>query len=56
MTMDLKMNSEKIDITGVEWDCKVVGGEVPLIMEDEEGLQCAVMAGFLVGMRKRYHY
>lgn len=46
--MDLKMNSEKIDNAGVEWDCKVVGGEVPLIMEDEEDLQCAVMAGFLV--------
>lgn len=45
--MDLKMSAEKIE-NGVEWDCKVSGGEVPIIKEDEEDLQSAVMAGFLI--------
>lgn len=45
--MDLKMGAETVS-DGVEWDCKVTGGIVPLVSGDEEGLQCATMAGFLV--------
>lgn len=46
--MDLKMAAETITETGVTWDCKVENGNVPIISGDEEDLQCATIAGFLV--------
>lgn len=46
--MDLKMKSEEITTAGVSWDCEVKNGEVPIIMDDEEDLQGAVIAGFLI--------
>lgn len=46
--MDLKMNAEDITITGVVWDCSVKDGIVPIVTGDEEGLQCATMAAFLI--------
>lgn len=41
------MNAESIT-TDIEWDCKVVDGVVPLLSEDEEDLQCATIAAFLI--------
>lgn len=46
--MDLKMNVEDITSAGVVWDCHVDDGIVPVISDDTEGLQCAVMAAFLI--------
>ena len=46
--MDLKMKSEDIETSGVSWDCKVSNGIVPIITGDEEDLQCATQAGFLI--------
>lgn len=46
--MDLKMKVEDITTAGVSWDCKVKGGIVPIITGDEEALQCATQAGFLI--------
>ncbi len=46
--MDLKMKAEEITDAGVIWDCDVKNGIVPIIMEDEEDLQCATLAGFLI--------
>ena len=46
--MDLKMRAEDITDAGVTWDCKVENGNVPIIMDDEEDLQCATLAGFLI--------
>jgi hypothetical protein len=46
--MDLKMKSEDITTAGVVWDCDVVNGNVPIIMDDKEELQCATLAGFLI--------
>lgn len=46
--MDLKMNAEEIKDTGVIWDCKVQNGIVPIISGDEEDLQCATLAAFLI--------
>ena len=46
--MDLKMKSEDITDAGVSWDCEVIDGIVPIIMDDEEDLQCAILAGFLI--------
>jgi hypothetical protein len=46
--MDLKMKAEDITDAGVSWDCEVVKGNVPIIMDDEEDLQCATIAGFLI--------
>lgn len=46
--MDLKLNSEQITTSGVLWDCKVSGGIVPIITNDEEDLQCAINAAFLI--------
>lgn len=46
--MDLKMNAEKITDQGVSWDCDVKDGLVPIIKDDEEDLQCATIAGFLI--------
>lgn len=47
--MDLKMNTEETTSAGeVSWDCEVSDGIVPIIMDDEEDLQCATIAGFLV--------
>ena len=46
--MDLKMNAEDITDQGVSWDCDVQNGNVPIIMDDKEELQCATLAGFLI--------
>ena len=46
--MDLKMNAEEITDQGVSWDCDVQNGLVPIITDDEEDLQCATLAGFLI--------
>ena len=46
--MDLKMNAEEITDQGVRWDCDVKDGLVPIIKDDEEDLQCATIAGFLI--------
>ena len=46
--MDLKMKAEKQTADGIEWDCSVNNGIVPIIVEDEEDLQCATLAGFLI--------
>lgn len=46
--MDLKMKAEKQTADGIEWDCSVKNGIVPIIVEDEEDLQCATLAGFLI--------
>lgn len=46
--MDLKMNAEEITDQGVSWDCDVQNGLVPIITDDEEDLQCATIAGFLI--------
>lgn len=46
--MDLKMKAEDIKTSGISWDCKVVDGVVPIITGDEENLQCATQAGFLI--------
>ena len=46
--MDLKMYAEEITDQGVSWDCDVKDGLVPIIKDDEEDLQCATIAGFLI--------
>ena len=46
--MDLKMNAEEITDQGVSWDCDIKDGLVPIIKDDEEDLQCATIAGFLI--------
>ena len=46
--MDLKMKAEDITDAGVSWDCDVENGLVPIIKDDEEDLQCATIAGFLI--------
>ena len=46
--MDLKMKAEEITTAGVSWDCDVVKGNVPIITDDAEDLQCAILAGFLI--------
>ena len=46
--MDLKMKAEDITDAGVTWDCEVQNGNVPIIKDDEEDLQCATLAGFLI--------
>jgi hypothetical protein len=46
--MDLKMKAEDITDAGVSWDCEVIDGNVPIIKDDEEDLQCATLAGFLI--------
>lgn len=46
--MDLKMRAEEITDSGVAWDCKVENGIVPIITDNEEDLQCATLAGFLI--------
>lgn len=46
--MDLKMNAEKI--TSIEdpvWDVKVTNGIVPIITDQEEEMQTAILAGFI---------
>ena len=42
------MNAEEITDQGVSWDCDVKDGLVPIIKDDEEDLQCATIAGFLI--------
>lgn len=46
--MDLKMKAEDITTAGISWDCRVVNGNVPIISSEEENLQCAILAGFLI--------
>ena len=46
--MDLKMAAETITSNGVYWDCQVQDGIVPIISGDEEDLQCATIASFLI--------
>lgn len=46
--MDLKMKAEDITDAGVSWDCDVEDGIVPIIIDDKEELQCAILAGFLI--------
>lgn len=46
--MDMKMKAEDITAAGTSWDCKVVDGNVPIIIDDEADLQCATVAAFLV--------
>ena len=46
--MDLKMNAEDITDAGVSWDCDVQNGNVPIIKDEKEDLQCATIAGFLI--------
>ena len=46
--MDLKMKSEDITTAGVSWDCQVTNGIVPIICDDTEDMQAAIMAGFLI--------
>ena len=46
--MDLKMKAEDISTAGISWDCEVKDGLVDIIQNDEEDLQGAVIAGFLI--------
>jgi hypothetical protein len=46
--MDLKMQAEDITTAGVSWDCDVINGNVPIIKDEQEDMQCAVIAGFLI--------
>lgn len=46
--MDMTMESEIINTSGVTWDCKVEDGIVPIILNDAEDLQGAILAGFLI--------
>lgn len=46
--MDLKMQAEDINTAGVSWDCDVENGIVPIITDDQENLQAAILAGFLI--------
>lgn len=46
--MDMKMKAEEIKTSGISWDCKVTDGIVPIITGDEEDLQCAIQASFLI--------
>lgn len=46
--MDLKMKAEEITTAGVTWDCDVQNGNVPIITDDDENLQGAILAAFLI--------
>lgn len=46
--MDLKMKAEDITTADKNWDCEVKNGIVPIITDEEEDLQCATLAGFLI--------
>ena len=46
--MDLKMKVEEMTTDGVIWDCEVENGIVPIIKDDTEDMQCAILAGFLI--------
>jgi len=46
--MDLKMQAEDITTAGVSWDCDVKDGIVPIITDETENLQSAILAGFLI--------
>lgn len=46
--MDMKMNAEDITTTGISWDCLLKDGIVEIITGDEEDLQTATLAGFLI--------
>ena len=46
--MDLKMRAEDISTAGVNWDCEVKYGDVPIITDETENVQSATLAGFLI--------
>lgn len=46
--MDMKMKAEDITTAGTSWDVKTSKGIVPIISGDEESLQIATQAGFLI--------
>ena len=46
--MDIKMKAEEITANGISWDCEVVDGIVPILSAEEEELQDATQAGFLI--------
>jgi hypothetical protein len=46
--MDLKMKAEDIQVSGITWDVKVNDGIVPIISGEDEDLQCATIASFLI--------
>ena len=46
--MDLKMKAEDITDAGVSWDCELSDGQVPIILNEDEELQGAILAGFLI--------
>lgn len=46
--MDFKMKAEEISLDGTVWDVKVTNGIVPIILDEDERLQCATLAGFLI--------
>lgn len=46
--MDLKMRAEDISTAGVNWDCEVKNGDVPIITDETENVQSATLAGFLI--------
>jgi hypothetical protein len=46
--MDLKMNAEDINTSGISWDCKLESGIVPIIQDEEEDVQTGTLAAFLI--------
>lgn len=46
--MDMKMNTEEINTSGTSWDCKLIDGIVPITTGDDENIQTATLAGFLI--------
>ena len=46
--MDLKMKAEEQTTNGPVWDVKIINGIVPLITDDEEDMQNATLAAFLI--------
>lgn len=45
--MDLKMDVEEILSSGVTWDVAIEEGIVPILTDDDENMQGAILAGFL---------
>lgn len=46
--MDIKMKVEEITANDISWDCQVEDGIVPVLSAEEEELQDATQAGFLI--------
>lgn len=46
--MDFKMKAEDADAFGKTWDCEVENGIVPIITGEQDEMQSATIAGFLV--------